>query len=315
MDHAGRGPVAQPLPAKRVTTKARSRAREVAADYAYILPALAVLAFVVGYPIVYTLILSFYDTPPSLPGRFWTGLGNYRTILTSSEFVDVTLNTVYWAVPSTILSFALGIPAAVALNQGLPGQGILRGILLIPWVISTVTAAYVWRWLYHADFGLINGFLMQIGLTDRPILFLDSTDLVIPALVVVNVWKSFPFVMVMTLAGLQTVPRELLEAASIDGATAVRRFWHVTIPYLRNVLFVTFILLLISNLEHFTIPWLMTGGGPARASQIWSIEIYTTAFRSLQFGLASAYSTIVFVIVLIFAYLYVRALTREDAVR
>ncbi|MCM8748937.1 sugar ABC transporter permease [Thermomicrobiaceae bacterium CFH 74404] len=315
MDHAGRGPAVRALPGRRGATKGRSRASEVAADYAYILPALAVLVFVVGYPIVYTLVLSFYETPPSLPGRFWTGLGNYRTILTSAEFFDVTLNTVYWALPSTILAFALGIPAALALNQGLPGQGILRGLLLIPWVISTVTAAYVWRWLYHADFGLVNGFLMQLGLISRPILFLDSPTLVIPALIVVNVWKTFPFVMVMTLAGLQTVPRELLEAAAIDGATAVRRFWHVTVPYLRNVLFVTFILLLISNLEHFTIPWLMTGGGPARASQIWSIDIYTIAFRSLQFGLASAYSTIVFAIVLVFAYLYVRALTKEDTVR
>lgn len=314
MVHAEKGRAAQSLAVQRASPGTRSHIKVVLADYAYILPALAVLAFVVGYPIMYTVVLSFYETPPSLPGRYWAGLSNFRTILASREFLDVTLNTIYWALPSAILAFALGIPAALALNLGLLGQGLLRGLLLIPWVISTVTAAYVWRWLYHADFGLINGFLIQIGVTNRPILFLDSPQLVIPALIVVNVWKSFPFVMVMSLAGLQTVPRELLEAAAIDGANAVRRFWHVTVPYLRNVLFVTFILLLISNLEHFTIPWLMTGGGPARASQIWSIDIYTTAFRSLQFGLASAYSTIVFAIVLVFAYLYVRALTRDGGV-
>jgi len=309
-------PITTPV---RPTPQARTQQfwtglRKAGSDYLYILPALLVLLFVVGYPIGYTVALSFYDTPPSLPGKYWTGLTNYRTILSNPEFWHVTLNTLYWTIPSTVLAFILGVPAALALNRRLPLQGFLRGLLLIPWVISNVTTAYVWRWLYHSDFGLINGFLLQLGIIDRPLQFLDSIRLVMPSLIVVNVWKDFPFVMVMTLAGLQTVPRELLEAAAIDGANAWQRFWRITIPYLQNVLFVTFVLQLISNLNHFTIPWLMTGGGPARASQIWSIDIYTMAFQSLQFGMASAYSTLVFGIILLLAYFYVRALTTQEGV-
>jgi multiple sugar transport system permease protein len=280
----------------------------------YILPSLILLVFVVGYPIFYTILLSFYSTPAISPDRYWVGLSNYTDLLRSRTFWEATKNTLYWTIPSTFGAFLLGVPAALALNQTLLGRSLLRSVFLIPWVISTVAAAYVWRWLYHSDFGLINGYLMAWGAIQRPLLFLDSTDLVIPSLVLVNVWKTFPFVMVMTLAGLQAVPSELLEAASIDGAGTVRRFFAVTLPYLRNVFLITFLLLFISNLEHFTIPWLMTGGGPARSSQIWAIDIYTTAFRGLAFGLASAYSTLVFGIVLLFAILYVRLLTRREGV-
>ncbi len=282
--------------------------------YLYILPSLVVLSFVVAYPIFYTILLGFYSTPAISPDRYWVGLSNYIDLLRSRTFWETTQNTLYWTIPSTIGAFLLGVPAALALNQTLLGRSLLRSIFLIPWVISTVAAAYVWRWLYHSDFGLLNGYLMAWGIIQRPLLFLDSTNLVIPSLVIVNVWKTFPFVMVMTLAGLQAVPSELLEAASIDGAGTVRRFFAVTLPYLRNVFLITFLLLFISNLEHFTIPWLMTGGGPARASQIWAIDIYTTAFRGLEFGLASAYSTLVFAIVLLFATVYVRLLTRREGV-
>ena len=127
------------------------------------------------------------------------------------------------------------------------GRSLVRGLLMIPYVISYVAAAYVWRWLYQSDFGLISGVLYDAFIIDSPINFLDSTSMVMPALIVANVWKEFPFAMIMLLAGLQTVPQQLLNAARVDGANAWNRFWHVTVPTLRGVIIITSILLFVGN--------------------------------------------------------------------
>jgi multiple sugar transport system permease protein len=179
-------------------------------------------------------------------------------------------------------------------------------------VSSVVAAAYVWRWLYHSDFGVIGALLVKVGLTDGPINILDSRARVMPALIVVNVWKEFPFAMIMMLAGLQTVPDQLLRAAQVDGASAWQRFWHVTVPHLKGVSLVTVLLLLVTNFNSFTIPWIMTGGGPAGASEIWITHIYSLAFGRIRFGLASAYSVVLFVVMMTLGWIYVRALTRGD---
>ena len=133
------------------------------------------------------------------------------------------------------------------------------------------------------------------------------------SLILVNVWKEFPFAMIMMLAGLQTVPDQLLRAAQVDGAGPWQRFWHITIPHLQGVTLVTVLLLLVANLNSFTIPWIMTGGGPAGASEIWITHIYQLAFGRIRFGLASAYSVILFIVMMGMGYFYVRALTRGDA--
>ena len=190
-----------------------------------------------------------------------------------------------------------------------PGRGVVRALLLIPWVVSAVAAAYVWRWILHSDYGLISGSLMSWGIIERPLVLLDNKSRVMPTLIAVNVWKEFPFVMVMMTAGLQTVPEGLLRAARIDGASAWNQFRHVTVPHLRGVILITTLLLFVGNLNSFTLVWLMTGGGPANASQLWITEIYNEAFRKLQYGSASAFSVILFIIMLALGYFYVKALT------
>lgn len=279
------------------------------ADYLYIAPALLVMLIVIGYPIVYTIYLSFFETPPSSGNWYFNGLANYRAILTDPLFWTTTKNTFVWTVASTLLSFALGLGAALVINRQFIGRGLLRGLLLVPYVISQVAAAYVWRWLFHSDYGLISGVLQQIGLIKSPIIFLDSTQLVLPAVIVANVWKEYPFAMILLLAGLQTVPEGLMKAARVDGAGTWQRFWHVTVPHLRGVILVATILLFVSNLNSFTLVWIMTGGGPANASQLWITEVYTMAFQSLRYGLASAFSVILFIVMLALGYFYVRALT------
>jgi multiple sugar transport system permease protein len=287
-------------------------------DYLYIAPALLVLLVVIGYPLVYTVWLGFYRDDPFTGTRSWVGLQNYEDLLWgafSERFWDVTWNTLYWTVFSTFFAFILGFGAALVIHREFIGRGIVRGILLIPWIISLVAAAYVWRWLLHSDYGLISGMLKRWGFIDENIRFLDSTTLVLPSLVVANVWKEYPFVMIMMLAGLQTVPEQLLRAARIDGANSWNQFLHVTVPQVKSVMVITLLLLFVANLNSFGLIWIMTGGGPANASMIWIVQIYTTAFRNLHFGLASAFSVILFLFMLTIGYFYVKALTGGGAQR
>jgi multiple sugar transport system permease protein len=284
------------------------------ADYLYVAPALLAMALVIAYPVYFTIYLSFFNTPPnlSLDDKIFVGLNNYARVLGADSVQEATVNTIIWTVFSTFFAFLLGFGAALALNREFPGRGVLRGILLVPYVISAVAAAYIWRWLMHSDFGVFGALTMALGITDKPINFLDNTTTVLPALILVNVWKEFPFAMIMMLAGLQTVPDQLLRAAQVDGAGTWQRFWHVTVPHLQNVSLVTILLLTVANLNGFTIPYIMTGGGPAGASEIWITQIYQIAFGRIRFGLASAYSVILFVIMMTLGYFYVRALTRGD---
>jgi multiple sugar transport system permease protein len=309
--------------APRVRTASRRRLglfRRIArhwAEYLYIAPAFSVMLVVIGYPIYDTVYLSFFNTPPSLAmaDKTYVGLDNYARILTSASFREVTINTLVWTVFSTFFAFALGLGAALSLNRYFFGRGILRGILLIPYVISAVAAAYVWRWLYHSDFGVIGAISVALGITDRPINFLDNVHTSLASLIVVNVWKEFPFAMIMMLAGLQTVPEDLHRAAKVDGAGTWQRFWHITMPHLKGVTLVTVLLLLVTNLNGFTIPWIMTGGGPAGSTDIWITQIYQLAFGRIRFGIASAYSVILFVVMMGLGYFYVRALTRGEGRR
>lgn len=304
-----------PAPARRASLA--RRIYEARADYAYILPALVVMLIVIAYPIYYTIELSFFETPPGLQLRDkrFVGFDNYAAILGSPVFWKVTVNTVYWTLASTIVAFLLGLGCALALHREFIGRGILRAVLLIPWVVSAVAASYIWRWLYHSDFGIIGAALVQLGLLDRPPNLIDSVNTVLPALIVVNIWREFSFAMIMLMAGLQTVPDNLLRAAQVDGANAWNRFWHVTFPHLRGVSTVTLLLLAVSNFNSFIIPWIMTGGGPSNASHIWITHIYELAFGRQRWGVASAYSVLLFIILMTLGYFYVRALSRGEEAR
>jgi multiple sugar transport system permease protein len=286
-------------------------------DYFYVLPALAVMMVVIAYPIYYTVELSFFKTPANLQmkDKIFVGLDNYITILSSESFRDVTFNTLIWTVSSTFFAFVLGLFAALSLHREFVGRGVLRAVLLVPYVVSAVAASYVWKWLYHSDFGVIGALAVQFGLSDEPINFLDNLYTVLPSLIVVNIWKEFSFAMIMLMAGLQTVPDQLLRAAQVDGANTWQRFWHVTFPHLKGVSMVTLLLLMVANFNSFIIPFVMTGGGPAGASDIWITQIYQIAFGRQRYGVASAYSVILFIVMMTLGYFYVKALTRGDESR
>ncbi|MFD2647159.1 carbohydrate ABC transporter permease [Devosia albogilva] len=285
------------------------------ADYLYVLPAIVVMLVVIAYPIYYTIELSFFKTPPGLQLRdkIFIGTENYTAILSSDVFWKVTVNTAIWTLASTLIAFVLGYASALALHRDFAGRAVLRAILIIPWVISAVAASYIWKWIYHSDFGIIGAVMVQMGIVDRQPNFIDNVNTVLPSLIVVNIWREFPFAMIMVMAGLQTVPEQLLRAAKVDGASAWQRFWHVTFPHLRSVSTVTILLLAVANFNSFIIPWIMTGGGPSNASHIWITHIYELAFGRQRWGVAAAYSVLLFLILMVLGYFYVRALSGNES--
>jgi multiple sugar transport system permease protein len=284
-------------------------------DYLYVLPALIIMGIVIFYPLIKVIWLSFHFTSVYYPerGEQFVGLDNFRDAVNDEHFGLVVRNTLVWTFFSTLFSLALGMVAAILLSRPIRFRGFFRSVLFIPYVISAVTAAFVWKWMYHADAGVISGLLIDLHLIKTPIKFIDSTRLVMPSLIVANVWKEFPFAMIMLLAGIQTIPDQLYNAAKIDGAGRWRRFTDITIPQLMPVLTITSILLIIANINAFTFVWVLTGGGPAYHSQIFITHVYSVAFvGSPHFELASALGVMVVIAMMIFAVFYVRLLTRES---
>src|ERR1700761_2964862 len=283
------------------------------AGYPFVVPALVVVLAVMSYPFVYSVYLRFQSTPSYTTATHFDGLANYLAVLHDHTFIQALENTFTWTVASTVLGILLGLGAALLVQQLRLFRGPIRAALMLPYIVGYVVASYAWLWLFQGEYGLINVALQSWHLTSHPVSFLSSLTWAFPAVILANIWKTFPFAMVMLLAGLQGVPRGPVLAARLDRASHWRIFWEVKLPYLRRVLVITTMLLAFQNFNTFTIPYIMTGGGPLNHTEIVSNYIYGSAFTNLNFGLAAAASVIVIVILMIFAVFYVRALGREQA--
>jgi multiple sugar transport system permease protein len=251
------------------------------------LPAVGLFGFVSLYPLLSSLALAFFDRSLLGDGGAFVGFNNITRTL-DGRFFAILWNTIVFSFGSVVLSTGIGFFAALLLNRGIRGQAVLRGILLFPWVTPTVVVAFIWLWIYNPNYGVLNGILRVLGVTDANIFFLGSPGLAMAGLIVAKTWNSFPWMMTMFLASLQTVPRELLEAATIDGAGPVRRLWHVVVPHLRRVFAVVLLLGTIGNFQHFETIYVLTEGGPFGSTRTLAIEMYQQAFESYDLGMAGA---------------------------
>ncbi|MGH3169507.1 MAG: carbohydrate ABC transporter permease [Trebonia sp.] len=281
------------------------------AGYPFVVPALAVVLAVMSYPFAYSVYLSFRSTPSYTTATTFDGLANYAAVLHDQTFLRSLENTASWTLASTVIGVLLGLGAALLVQQLRLFRGPIRAALMLPYIVGYVVASYAWLWLFQGEYGLINVTLQSWHLTSHPVSFLSSLTWAFPAVILANVWKTFPFAMVMLLAGLQGVPSEPVLAARLDRASHWRIFWEVKLPYLRRVLAITTMPLAFQNFNTFTIPYIMTGGGPLNHTEIVSNYIYNSAFTNLNFGLAAAASVIVIIILMIFAVFYVRAMGRD----
>ncbi len=276
----------------------------------FVLPAIIVLGMLIVYPIAYTGLLSVTDS-----SGHYVGLKNFHTILRSRTTITAVWNTAYYVFASIVFQILLGTLTGILLNQKFPGRGLVRSFALIPWVIPGIVAATTWAWMFHTEFGIINYMLTSSGIADKPIGWLTGRDTVMPALIAINVWKLFPFVAVMVLAGLQTVPEELYESARVDGATFWQEVWHVMLPQIRPVLVAITLLLLIWGLNAITIIYTITKGGPANHTLIIPIQIFRIAFEAFQLNQAAALSVMFFAFTIVFVIIYIRVFATSNEER
>jgi len=275
------------------------------------LPAVVLFAAIVLYPLVGSLTASLFQQSLVIPGRSFVGLDNFRHVL-DDQFWPVLRNTLVFTVFSTACPFALGFALALALNTRIPGRAALRGAFLFPWVIPGVVVSFAWLWIFNANYGVLNGVLVQLGIVDAPVSWLGDPTTAMIAVIVAKTWASFPWIMVMLLAGLQTVPPVLHEAAGMDGAGALRRFWHVTLPHLRGIIGIVVLLEIIWNFQHFDMIYVLTGGGPAGATTTFAVAVYETAFKGFDLGRAGALGALWLLLLLVLVVGYVRLADREE---
>lgn len=258
--------------------------------YLFVLPAMIVLAAMIIYPLVDTAVLSL----TSKSGAF-VGMRNYISVLGARLTSLAAYNSVIYVGISIFFQLVLGTVAGILLNRRFAGRGLLRSLLLIPWVVPGIVAATTWAWMFHVEFGIINYMITSLGLAGAPVGWLTDPNLVLPSLIAVNVWKMFPFVAIMVLAGLQGIPETLYEAARVDGARFIDEVRFIMLPHLRSVLMSVGLLLLIWGMNGITIIYTMTAGGPANRSLILPIQIFKEAFETFNFNRAAALSVILFV--------------------
>ena len=290
----------------------KPRERSTIWPYLLLLPALTVMLSVVIVPIINAVSMSFQSYNLTKPKKIgFIGLQNYATLLHDPLFWSSLLRTAIWVVFGVCCQFLFGFLLALVLNKQFKGRGVVRAVSLIPWVTPGVLIALMWRWMYDGNYGVINDLLMRLGLIRENIAFLSKPATAMPSVIVTIVWQGIPFFALMLLAGLQGISYDLYEAASIDGATGWQKLIYVTIPSLRNTIFVTTMLRIIWVANSVDVIFNMTEGGPAYATQTLSVYIYKKA-SALDMGYASAMAIMLMLVLLLAAIPYLRNTFRDQ---
>jgi multiple sugar transport system permease protein len=278
------------------------------------LPALLVMCAVIVIPLARTLLMSFQKyvlVDPTTIGQF-VGFQNYAAVFENDRFWKSVLRSGYFTAGVLGGQFVLGLGTALLLNQRIRFRGLIRTLILLPWILPQAQIVLLSIWMFNPEYGILNWLLKEIGLIAGYKVWLNSMDLSMPTLILINVYRGYPFMMLMFLSGLQAIPVEVVEASIVDGANALQRFRYVTIPYLRYVLLVVLLTSFIWYMPHFMTIWALTEGGPVDRTFTLALAIYETAFKTYDFGLASAEGSVWLVITLAFCAVFVYLFSRQD---
>lgn len=281
--------------------------------YVLIAPALVCLAVVMVYPIVSIIVESFYAVEPTRrPDWVFNGLANYRQMLLDQDLWASLVHTLVWTIGSVSLQFAAALAAASILRERFRLQSLLRTLLLVPWATPAVVGALAWKWMYHPLYGLLNASLRSVGFKEAAVAWLGDPRTAMGAAVATNVWRGFPFLALMLLAGLLSIPDSYYEAAAVDGASFWQGFRFITLPLLRPVMLVSTLLAGIWTFNNFSYIYILTGGGPAGRTDILVTFVYRNGFQYFHFGYAAALSVFLFLLVLAASLAYLRLAGREN---
>jgi len=286
--------------------------RRTLLPFAFLAPALVIELGIIVYPVLQTFWMSLHDFVLFRPNNApFIGLGNFMRAFGDPVFWTAAWNSVIWIVLVVGFQFLLGLATALLLNQSFWWRGLARALVIIPWALPSVITALMWSWMYDYDLGVINDVLSRLGLIDAPIAWLARADTTLGAVILALVWQGFPFFAVMILAGLQTVPGELIEAAEIDGANAFQRLTKVILPSIAEVIATALLLRTIWVANSLDVILVMTGGGPGYTTYTVPLYAFLKAYTSMEFGYAAALALIMTALLLLVIYAYVRRAARE----
>ncbi len=261
---------------------------EALLGYGLLAPAVIVLLIIIGYPAFSGIWFSFYNKMIGFANPRFIGLDNYASLIENPAVWKSIGRSLTFALSSVAVKLPLGLGVALLLNQQFFGRGLVRGIILLPWSLPLVVGVLIWTWMYSDLFGIINSVLMKTNLIGAPINFLGDPKLAMPSVILVNIWRGFPFFAINLLAGLQSISEDLYEAARVDGASRWQLFRHITVPGLQTVIQIVTLLSFIWTINDFTSVWVLTKGGPGTATEVFPIITYKIAFMGLEVGKAAA---------------------------
>lgn len=278
--------------------------------YSLILPALIFVGLLKIYSTAWSLFLSFEEVESVSPlVTKQVGAANwYEIFFKDALFMPVLKTTMYYSTVCVVVGLLLSLGIALALNEQFRGQGALRVFLIIPWAIPSVTNGYVWRWMLSAQYGIINGVLYHLGLIREYVNWLGTVDTALNSLVFVQIWKDVPFMTLLLLAGLQTVPGELQDAARVDGANVWQSFRNVTLPWMKTTISFVMIIEFIETFKAFDVVYVMTRGGPFDTTLVFYMYVYRVSFSYINFGYGSALAYTLAIIILCLSLVYVKIL-------
>lgn len=296
--------------AKRPGRWSSYRVFDSSLPYLLVAPTLITLAVLVVYPIGYVIYISLHNNYWIVREPEFVRLGNYQWLVEQKIFTTILKNTLLFTGASVVFHLLVGLGLAMLLSSEVINprmRNIFRGILIVPWLFTTVVVATVWRLMLYPG-GVVNGILAQLGLMDmaQPLNWLGEPDLALPAVILINVWAGYPFSLLMMLAALLSVPQSLYEAADVDGANGVQKFFRITIPMIKPVIASVALLDAIWSFRLFDLVFLTTGGGPLNATHVLATYTYRLSFESFEFGRASALSVMLLLFTMLLTIFYFR---------
>ena len=274
--------------------------------YLFLSPWIIIFAIFTLYSVSFSFYLSFHEWNILESAKPFVGLDNYLRLFRDEKFYQALWNTILFTGIGVPLGLVSGLLVALLLNTKVNGQGLYRTLYYIPVITPLVVSAVIWKWIYQGDYGLLNYYLLRLGIIQEKLLWLADPDLAMPALILMGVWGGVGGTMVLYLAGLQSIPEELYDAARVDGANGLQKLLHITVPLLAPTTFFILITSVIGSFQSFAHIYIMTGGGPLRRTTVIGYYLYEKGFRHFEMGYASAMAYVLFAIIFIFTLLQLR---------
>jgi multiple sugar transport system permease protein len=279
--------------------------------YLFLAPTMILFGVFTLLAVIYAFYLSFHEWNILEPAKPFVGLDNYSRLVGDERFGGAIVNTLYYTAVSVPLTMGIGLLIALLLNNQIRARGFFRTLFYLPVVTPLVIAAIIWKWVYNGDFGLLNYYLIQIGVIDEPLLWLADPNLAMPAVIITSIWKSVGFSMVVYLAGLQSIPEDFYDAAKVDGAVGWQRLKDITLPLLSSTTLFLAVVSVLGAFQVFTEIFIMTNGGPLGRTTTIVYHIYQTAFKFFDMGYASAMAFGMFAMMFAFTLVQLRVMRGE----